>query len=369
VGDAGTVKYYAVQLKPGDTPHFSATIAPPALPAQNVTGLAVQISVVDASGDDCGPISSLGFDIAAFRKLTPQTALLDPPPVGDRLWRESCSAGDRPVYLKVTRRSDAFRTQQLPVELAFRLEPAVSDPGPPVVTKTSDELPAPIPGPARPIEAGTSFNDAPVLAPGSYRDSITTGETRYFRVRLGWGQRLAYRMTVPSQGPPFGSAALYVLVASPLRAGTVQAAGPSGNQILYSRDDREVSGSTALPIRYLNRESTWSDARPYSVDGYYYLVLDLSYPLGDQPLTFPFTLTVATSGGEPGPRYVTDPGGYGRATTSPPAHSTKPDGSGTAAGEPGRLVGWVLAAAAGAGVVVAAAVVLLVWRRGSRRVS
>jgi Ca-activated chloride channel homolog len=370
-GDAGTVKYYAVLLKPGDTPHFSATIVPPPLPAENVTGLAISMLIVDAAGVDCGPSSGFGFDITVFRKITPQTAVLDPPPVGGRFWRESCSAGDRPLYLKVTRTGDAFRTQQLPVELAFRLEPAVSDPGPPAVTEKSKDLPAPSPGPAQLVEAGTSFNDAPALAPGSYRDSITTGETRYFRVRLDWGQRLAYRITLPTQGVPIQSAALYVLVASPLRAGAEQTASGTTYVLVGGREDQEVFGSTAVPVRYLNRESTrLFDVRPYSVDGYYYLVLDLSWPLtSKEPLSFPFTLTVVTSGGEPGPRYVTDAGGYGRTTTTsspPPAHSTEPVRSGTAAAEPGRLVGWVLAAAAGAGVVLAAAVVLLVRRRGSR---
>ena len=39
----------------------------------------------------------------------------------------------RPLYLKLTRAGGAFATQQLPVELAFRLEPAVRDAGPPAV--------------------------------------------------------------------------------------------------------------------------------------------------------------------------------------------------------------------------------------------
>ena len=208
-GADGTEKFYAVDLTPGDTPHFSATIAPPAVRATNIDALVIRISVVDAAGDSCGPDGTAGIDIAVFGKVSAQTAVLDPPPVGDRPWREACSAGDRPLYLKVTRSGDAFETQQLPVEIAFRLEPAVSDPGPAAVTGKSPELPAPAPGPARPVEAGTSFNDAPVLTPGSYQDAITTGETRFFRVRLDWGQRLAYRISVPAQRLPIQTAALY----------------------------------------------------------------------------------------------------------------------------------------------------------------
>ena len=38
------MKYYAVRAKPGDTPHFSATIAPPAVRAENLDALVVRSS-------------------------------------------------------------------------------------------------------------------------------------------------------------------------------------------------------------------------------------------------------------------------------------------------------------------------------------
>ena len=328
----GTRKFYAVQLKPGDTPHFSATIAPPAVRASNITALMVQLAIVDAEGESCGPSSNGGADVAVFGKVTAQTAVLDPPPVGDRPWRESCSAGDRPLYVQVTRGGSAFGTQQLPVELAFRLEPAVRDAGPPAIVAMAEKLPAPASAPARPVEAGTSFNDAPVLSPGTYRDSITTGETRYFRVPLGWGQRLAYRVSIPTQGLPIQTAALYAVLASPLRAKAEQVTDSGTYELLGGKTDQEVSGSSAVPVRYLNRESSLSAADEYSVDGTYYLVLDLSYRLGkDEPVSFPFTLTVATSGGEPGPAYLTDPepGGGGTASpTAPPTVAASPASTG-----------------------------------------
>ena len=364
----GTRKFYAVQLKPGDTPHFSATIAPPAVRATNITALMVQLAIVDAEGESCGPSSNGGADVAVFGKVTAQTAVLDPPPVGDRPWRESCSAGDRPLYVQVTRGGSAFGTQQLPVELAFRLEPAVRDAGPPAIVAMAEKLPAPASGPARPVEAGTSFNDAPVLSPGTYRDSITTGETRYFRVPLGWGQRLAYRVSIPTQGLPIQTAALYAVLASPLRAKAEQVTDSGTYELLGGKTDQEVSGSSAVPVRYLNRESSLSAADEYSVDGTYYLVLDLSYRLGkDEPVSFPFTLTVATSGGEPGPAYLTDPepGGGGTASpTAPPTVAASPastGGSGSAGS--GGPAPWVLAAAGTGAVLVAGAFALPWWRR------
>ena len=355
-GTDGTEKFYAVRLGPGDTPHFSATLAPVPIRSETTDALVIRLAVVDADGDSCGPTSGSGVDIAVFGKVTAQTAVLDPTPVGEKPWQESCSAG-APVFLQVTRSGDAFETEQLPVELAFRLEPAVADLGPPAATARAAALPAPAAGPARPVEGGPSFNDAPVLAPGSYTDAITTGETRYFRVPLGWGQRLAYRLSVPAQGLPIQTAALYVRLASPLRADAGQQSGNLGSVLLGGSDDQEVSGSSAVPVRYANRSADTGELRAYQVDGYYYVVLDLSYRLGrKEPVSFPFTLTVAASGGEEGPTYERDPAAYGSPSPSPTPVAS------VAAG-PDDGPGWVLPAAGGAAVLVAAAVAVPFLRR------
>jgi hypothetical protein len=124
------------------------------------------------------------------------------------------------------------------------------------------------------------------------------------------------------------------------------------------RDDHELSGSTPAPVRYANRDAAGSQAAPYSVDGDYYLVMDLSYPIGEAPFSVPLTITVATDGAAgPGPTYARDPATYGATTTTavaaPPARSAPP-GS--------RLPGWALPVVAigVAGIVAAAA---LAWRR------
>jgi Ca-activated chloride channel family protein len=367
--DEGTRKYYAVRLAPGDTPHFSATLAPPAVRSENIDALVVRIAILDAEGESCGPSGTADVDVAVFGKVTARTAVVDPGPVGDKPWRESCSAGDRPVYLEVTRAGDAYETEQLPVEIAFRLEPAVADPGPAAATKRLAALPAPPVATAGAVEGGTSFNDAPVLRPGSYRDAITTGETRYFRVPVGWGQRLAYRVSIPEQGLRIQTAALYVRLASPLRADAAQASGSQGSLLLGGDEDQEVTGSSAVPVRYRNRDATSSEISAYSVDGYYYVVLDLSYRLGTEgPVSFPFTLTVATSGSEPGPRYEKDAGAYGGTSPSvaPPASASASPASSAASGGGSDTARWLVPAALAAVLLTGAAVALPWWRRRRR---
>jgi Ca-activated chloride channel family protein len=48
----------------------------------------------------------------------------------------------------------------------------------------------------KPIVGGGSFNTAPLLAPGSYTDTVAAGETVYWKVRVAKGQVLRVKATV-----------------------------------------------------------------------------------------------------------------------------------------------------------------------------
>jgi Ca-activated chloride channel homolog len=363
-GKDGTVKYYAVRLTPGDTPYFSATIAPPGARTKTLDALQVLLDLVDGNGDSCVSADANAFDLGVFGKVTPQTAVLAPRPVGEG-WSDDC-LGDHLAYLKVRRGGEAFRTQQLPMEIAYRSEPPVSSPGPAAATVRSTALPSPPEGTARPVAAGFSYNDAPELTPGTYSDAIVAGETRYFKVRLGWGQRLGYRLTVPAQaGIGIQSAALYVNLASPLRARLDQPSGVRSYDLIGGKDDQTMFGSTEAPVRYANRESDAGRIDLVSVDGDYYVVLDASYPLGDrESFSMPFRLTIAVDGTvEPGPTYVTDPGA---SATPGPSGSPTPSAATTTfsasdpvggSGPPGGWLVWSVAAVVAALAVGAATLI------------
>jgi Ca-activated chloride channel family protein len=60
-------------------------------------------------------------------------------------------------------------------------------------------LPAPalaLGGAAKAVVGGGSFNNAPLLAPGTYGDTVAAGETVYWKVRLAKGQVLQVKATV-----------------------------------------------------------------------------------------------------------------------------------------------------------------------------
>jgi Ca-activated chloride channel family protein len=64
---------------------------------------------------------------------------------------------------------------------------------------TALALPAPAlaqGGAAKPVVGGGSFNTAPLLAPGTYSDTVAAGETVYWKVRIAKGQVLQVKATV-----------------------------------------------------------------------------------------------------------------------------------------------------------------------------
>lgn len=365
-GDIGTTKFYKIALQPGDTPYASATLIPPGFRVENITGFSVGIAFVDADGVSCSSTDGFASTVGVFGKVVPQVAVAAPGPVGDDGWREKCSDGG-PVYLKVRRGGNSYTTVQLPVELAFRIELAITTPGPAAAPKLLPAVPAPAESATRPAEGGFSFNDAPQLQPGSYAGSIVAGETRYYRVHLEWGQRLAYRLVVPAQaGFRIQEAALYVTLASPLRDRLEQSRDTRTYQLIGGTEDQTMSGSTAVPVRWSNRKGTF-DIRKYAVDGDYFVVLDASYPLSRPTLTMPFRLTVATDGAvEPGPSYVTDPISSASPTPAPSASpsTVASGGSGSQSGD--SSIRW---GGAAVGVLAVAAVVAGFVFRRRRRVS
>ena len=55
---------------------------------------------------------------------------------------------------------------------------------------------------AKPVVGGGSFNNAPLLEPGTYSDTVAAGETVYWKVRLAKGQVLRVKATVDTSQIP-----------------------------------------------------------------------------------------------------------------------------------------------------------------------
>jgi Ca-activated chloride channel family protein len=374
-GPAAT-KYYAVSAQRGQTLYLGATVIPASLRGGGVATdrLTVVARLEDGAGHPC-LATARESDPLAGGQVEPTTAVVSGV-VGGTKWSERCADPSR-LVLAVSRAVPA--TAPTRVELVVRAEDPV-DPTAPTAPTAPAALPAPpaapLPhAPVRPTVGGTSYNDGPALASGTYRDTVATGETRYYRVRLGWGQRLAYSIDVTAvSGAGHGDGFIRSAVASPMRASVALAATSNAERDFGGPTAVRLTGFTLTPTAYGNRAATRSDLRGYALSGDYYLSVALSYPASATPYRTGLILTVAVLGAAvSGPRFLPLPpsaSGASAATStavsSGAAAPVSPPAPRAAAPADGLPAIAVWAAAAGASALVVVGMLIAVARRRRR---
>lgn len=348
-------RYYRVKLNQGETPYISATVVPPgARTSEPSANLEIAGLLFDHLGSSC-EVDTDNRSEGSSGKVAAISAVLSPGAVGGSSWPKECPESGW-FYLALYRSGDAYPSQRLPMEITLHLEPPADTAGLPGPAEKQKQLAPPQQGRPHRIQGGTSYNDAAALAPGTYSDTFVPGETRYYRVHLAWGQRLAYQISIPSfvtPGPDEQPTAV-TAIANPVRQivaaeAEMQVLGPG-----------EVAGSTLAPVRYTNRFAKDDDVKLCAIDGDYYLLFLATYQdPKHQAAETPLTVTVSVVGqAQTGPHYLTGaPNPSSGAPTTPTHASAARHGS----SGPGVVV-W-----AGVGALLAAAVGLTVWLFGPRR--
>jgi len=126
-----------------------------------------------------------------------------------------------------------------------------------------------------PIAGGGSFNDAPVLEPGRYQDTLRGGEQLFYAVNLKPGQKLTTGLTVAgrTEGSLFMKLALY----SPLR----EKDSFDGEQTeAYGQTDR--SASLRVEGQTVGEDDGGTTDDLYSEPGTYYVSVAADFS-GDNP--------------------------------------------------------------------------------------
>lgn len=349
-------------------------------------GDSIGISVTTPEGTDCGD------QTASSEYGTPQAPYGVAVIIGPEYFEDAESDCLRAQSLDfAVSRGTSTLTSELPV--VIRIVEQVRTATPEVdLLQPPDIATASVPTPGDPTElAGAeSFDDAPQAGTGTYAAEIAEGETRLFRVPLGWGQQLAARVDLPAREgevdvAPNVGLALYDPLRDNLGSG-VDEAVPGDS---YDVEAAQLFNATP-PVAYLNR----FDGQPASVPGDYWVAVSVS-PVGAneegrEPIDVPITLTIEVSGdagGDGAPRFpevVSGPGGtatpegYSAATPfliddgvfaaevsqSPRQPPGSTDAGGTAQegdADTRRTAGLVLAAISGA--MLMAGIVLLLRRR------
>jgi hypothetical protein len=138
-----------------------------------------------------------------------------------------------------------------------------------------------VPPDEKPVVGGGSFNAAPILEPGSYRDTILPAEYLYYAVKVAPGQRL--HLTGATDQPTevdllrdLGVPAVYLTIMSPTRmesssGGTSTVQGDLDSQggadfvgpTAEAADDRDTGGPwTSSGIYFLSVQAVWRGSEP-----------------------------------------------------------------------------------------------------------
>ena len=368
-------RFYTIDRKPGETVHVSATVLPPKADRDRRAAV-IGTGFVTGALEDCGTNSGDRVDDTGDTGPLTASSSLDLSNV-----RDSCNAGGR-FRVAVRWAMDGSRagTGGVPVELTVLTEPKVTneDALPRQEGLTSDAV-KPSPHAAAKVAGAGSFTDAPTITPGTYADTIRPGETLFYRVKLGWGQLLAYRADFPTlSGPDARTMAaahprVDILSASPLRT-KAAATSVKHSSSFYDGTQRYAGAATTLwfatpKVRYKNRSVGNGDQTTSgSLAGYYYIEVHMAAFGGDR-VEVPFRLTADVQGKVGGvPRYQASAAGdpvsqQDRGTTPGQGGDPRPAASPTgAAGRTGfSPIGWValgggaILVLAGAGTVAALA--------------
>ncbi|WP_329000205.1 VWA domain-containing protein [Kribbella sp. NBC_00709] len=325
-------RFYAADLKAGDTAYFAATAV---FPRGNPRDLEVlDIKITGPGGADCYRSERELHTRAKQDGGALTTVLSWNGTVPGSSKPKGCSVPGKYVF-RVTRDSKDG-TDRVPLELQLRIEPPVTGSfGEPAQTGLVDFAQQPA-GAVRPVRGGGSFNEATTLpGAGRYGETIYNGEELYYRVKLDWGQGLAYRVTygaVPDAGTTNIRTGLFSPVRSEIKFDTTAYTGTTN--ILPSSGKAIATPRTA----YLNRNVNDAVIRESSIDGWYYIVVKLGAPVAHEAGGVPVTIDVAVAGDKvAGPAYGTSteetPSSPAPSTETPSAGQSTPSGSGTTAGQ------------------------------------
>lgn len=362
-------RFYSVDLKAGDTAYFAATAIFPRGNPRDIE--VIDINITGPGAADCSH-RERELNTRARADGGSLTTVLT--------WNGLAPGASRPKACSVpgkytfrVTRDAKDGTDRVPVELLVRIEPPVVGAlGEPAQTSLVDFAQPPAGG-VRAVRGGGSFNEATTLSgSGRFGETIYYGEELFYRVKLDWGQGLAYRVTYGGRAD--GETAnirtgLFTPVRAELKFDTTAYTGetqtlPSGGKPI------------ATPrVVYLNRNANDSKLRRSSVDGWYYIIVRLGASADSNPSGggVPITIDLATAGEKvAGPEY----GESGSTGTSPtpsttPSETESPEPTTTPAGTPpggtdqsgdedsGSPLPWIIGGAALLALVIAAAAILL----------
>ncbi|HYI56433.1 MAG TPA: VWA domain-containing protein [Microlunatus sp.] len=355
-------RFYRISRRPGDTVTASVNSLVP--PTGNYNGENWDLTLATEGGEACDAVKTVGE--------TGDTVVVVSAAVRSGSEAPECTTD--PLVLSVERRSSSGNDKAAAAEILVATEPEIVNTASlPTAITSYDESGRAVPTAksTRQTGGGTSFTNAPLLAPGSYNDAPAVGESVFYKVRLEAGQRLLSTVAAPSDRDSwdlsnYETLTVATVLYSPSRV-------PQTKQSAAMQGDNRVKITAFSPqVRVRNREiahgslvTTEGDARANasyaSVAGDYYVSVQVRSNNADLAgRVLPIRVNVAVDGRPAGQAQ------YGSSTEPTPSASASPSTSSSPTGPvapPSDAAtpptdagpGWgVVGIAAGVGAAVAA---------------
>ncbi|NBM14550.1 hypothetical protein [Streptomyces sp. GC420] len=272
--EPGGRRYYRVTLDDASDAYVSAVVVPGSTTPIGFRD-GISLSLQNEQGVSCGK-ENADFGAAAYPRPLAAAA--------ERTIKETGNCREAGSYFVVLERrtgtGTATGSQPWEVELQHVVEPPVRDAtsGPAVNWQSASPTP-PQEDEPRPRPGGAGFNDAGTLDSGVWRDTLTPGRTRFYRVPVGWGQQIFVQAELG--GPPAAvrgrvSNALALRLYNPVRDGLDSVIAP------YGGEPRTAALDPLPPVRYGNRYGVGDEMTGMRFAGWYYLAVTLSPEVGEK---------------------------------------------------------------------------------------
>lgn len=258
-------KHYRLRrAHPGSALHVAVTARPRIVGEEDSTEI-FRFDIRNC-GKDCLSLNGMPsrIGLSNMQSVITDTERVD----GDKDARGGCGTVDE---LSLDIRRDEGSSEPVDAEIVVIEEPGVGDTAalPPKVEEVPEGQPTQMATPT-PVVGGSGFSDAPLLAPGTYRETFVPRETIFYRVAVGWGQRLRVTVMPPDYDQeqvilyPLYDVMLFNPARQPLRTRPVGMGHVRGTVVPVVRQSAE--------LRYLNRHQN-GDAESASLAGEHYIAI------------------------------------------------------------------------------------------------
>lgn len=319
-------------------------------------------TVCDSSWETLGDLTGVGDLVTATVTALPVDPRVAEPD------EKAVACGEAHGFLLEIRPGDSDVALDIPIELRVIEEPPATNeselpPGVAEVPKDQKDVASPASGTPERVVAGTSFNDALELPPGTYEVELVPGEMAFVKTPIDWGQSAVFAVDGPDpSAPTLQGLGMndYILVTGNVYApdtGQIDSQETWKGEHFHGGEFEEAIVNVVPEVRYRNRwdspEMYFDKNRGFAMAGDYYFAVGINQDvdeLAGQAIPVRFSFAVE---GEPSgvPEFAGD--------TGLPKGEAAPEQA--EAGSPLPVIGGALVAA---GLLGGGA--YLLWRRRDR---